>query len=161
MPSFDLVSRANLPEVDNALNNIKREIGQRFDFKNSKCGIDRKESIVTVLADDDLKLRQMHELIRVHFTRRGVDVEALEYKEPEKAAGDTLRQVITIRQGIDTELAKKIGKAVKDSRLKVQSAIQGDEMRITGKNKDDLQKSIALIREMEVGLPLQFVNFRE
>ena len=161
MPSFDVVSKANLPEVDNALNNIKREMGTRFDFKGSKCTIDRKEAVVTVLADDDLKLRQLHELIKVHFTRRGVDVEALEYKEPEKAAGEALRQTITIRQGIDAELAKKIGRAIKDNKLKVQTTTQGDEMRVTGKNRDDLQGAIALIKEMKAGLPLQFVNFRE
>lgn len=161
MPSFDVVSKANLPEVDNALNNIRREMGQRFDFKGSKCSIDRKENVLTVLADDDLKLRQMHELIKVHFTRRGVDVEALEYKDPEAATGDSLRQIINVRQGIDAELAKKIGRAVKDGKLKVQATTQGDEMRVTGKNRDDLQGAIALIKEMKVGLPLQFVNFRE
>jgi uncharacterized protein YajQ (UPF0234 family) len=161
MPSFDVVSKANIPEVDNALNNIKREIGQRFDFKGSKSSIERKESAITILADDDLKLKQLHELIKVHFTRRGVDIEALAYKEPERASGDTLRQAVTIRQGIDAEMAKKIVKGVKDSKLKVQAAIQGDELRVTGKNRDDLQQAIALIKQMGLGQPVQFVNFRD
>ena len=161
MPSFDVVSHTNLPEVDNALNNIKREIGQRFDFKGSKCAIDRAGDVLTLLADDDLKLRQLHELIKVHFTRRNVDIEALLYKEPERAAGDSLRQLITIRQGIEAELAKKVVKNVKDSKLKVQTTIQGDELRVTGKNRDDLQKAIALIKDMKLDLPVQFVNFRD
>lgn len=161
MPFFDVVSKTNLPEVDNALNNIKREIGTRFDFKNSKCSIERTDNSMIILADDDLKLRQMQELVKVHFTRRGVDIEALEYKDPEKATGDTLRQSVNIRQGIDAPLAKKIVKAVKDSKIKVQATIQGEELRITGKNRDDLQQSITLIKEMDAGLPLQFINFRE
>ena len=161
MPSFDIVSKTNVPEVDNALNNIKREIGTRFDFKNSRCSIDRKDNEMTILADDDLKLRQMQELIKVHFTRRGVDIEALTYKDPEPAAGGTLRQSVTIRQGIEAELAKKIVKAVKDGKLKVQTTIQGDELRVTGKNRDDLQSCIALVRERKGGLPLQFINFRD
>jgi len=161
MPSFDVVSKVAIPEVDNALNNIKREMGQRFDFKGSKCAIDRREGTLTILADDDLKLRQMHELVKVHFTRRGVDVAALAYKEPERASGDSLRQAVTIRQGVDAEMAKKIVKGVKDSKLKVQTAIQGDELRVTGKSRDDLQEAIALIKEMGLGQPLQFVNFRE
>ncbi len=161
MPSFDVVSHTNLPEVDNALNNIKREIGQRFDFKGSKCAIDRAGDVLTLLADDDQKLRQLHELIKVHFTRRTVDIEALLYKEPERAAGDSLRQLITIRQGIEAELAKKVVKNVKDSKLKVQTTIQGDELRVNGKNRDDLQKAIALIKDMKLDLPVQFVNFRD
>lgn len=161
MPSFDVVSKANLPEIDNALNNIKREISTRYDFKGSKCSLDRKANEMTLLADDDLKLRQIHELVKIHFTRRGVDIEALEYKDPEKAVGDSLRQIINIRQGIEAEISKKIVKAIKDNKVKVQTSVQGDEMRVTGKSRDDLQQSIVLIKEMKVGLPLQFINFRD
>ncbi|MBF8298986.1 MAG: hypothetical protein HW397_35 [Dehalococcoidia bacterium] len=161
MPSFDVVSKTNIAEVDNALNNIKREIGQRFDFKNSKCSIDRTDNTLTVLADDELKLRQLHEMVKVHFTRRAVDIEALAYKEAERAAGDSLRQTVTIRQGIDSELAKKMVKGIKDSKIKVQTTIQGDELRVTGKNRDDLQAAIALIKDMGLGLPVQFANFRD
>ena len=161
MPSFDVVSKTNMAEVDNALNNIKREMDTRFDFKNTKCSVERKDGTLTILADDELKLRQMLELVKVHFTRRGVDIEALAYKDLEKAAGGSIRQVATIRQGVEAELAKKIVKAVKDGKFKVQTTIQWDELRVAGKNRDDLQACIAVIKEMHVGLPLQFVNFRE
>jgi uncharacterized protein YajQ (UPF0234 family) len=161
MPSFDVVSKTDLAEVDNALAGIVREIGTRFDFKGSQCSIERADAIVTVLADDDLKLRQMQELVKVHFTRRKVDAGALEFKDPEKASGNKLRQSITIKQGIDSELAKRLVKDIKGSKLKVQAAIQGDELRISGKKRDDLQAAIAMIRELKITLPLQFVNFRD
>lgn len=161
MPSFDVVSKTDMAEVDNALNGMTREIAQRFDFKGSKCGIDRKDSELTILADDDLKLRQMHELLRVYLTRRNVDPGALEFKPPEKASGNMLRQTVLVRQGIDKDLAKTIVKHVKDSKLKVQAAIQGDELRISGKKRDDLQEAIAVIRAIKIEQPLQFVNFRD
>lgn len=161
MPSFDIVSRTNVAEVDNALNNITREISQRFDFKNGHCSIVRSDNTLTILADDDVKLRQMHELIQTHFTRRGVDIAALQYKPVEKATGDTLREVGTIRQGIDAELSKKIVKGIKDGKLKVQASIQGEELRVTGKKRDDLQDAIALVKGLKLDLPLQYVNMRE
>jgi cyclic-di-GMP-binding protein len=161
MPSFDIVSKTDLAEVDNALAGIAREIATRFDFKGSKCSIVRAELAITVLADDDLKLRQLHELIKVHFTRRKVDPRALDYQEPEKAAGNTLRQVIAIRQGIDAELARRLVKELKGSKLKVQAAIQGPELRVSGKKRDELQAAIAAIRELKIEQPLQFVNFRD
>lgn len=161
MPSFDVVSKTDMAEVDNALNGMTREIGQRFDFKGSKCGIERKDSELTILADDDLKLRQMHELLRVYLTRRNVDPGALEFKTPEKASGNMLRQAVVVRQGIDKDLAKTVVKHIKDSKLKVQAAIQGDELRISGKKRDDLQEAIVVIRAIEIEQPLQFVNFRD
>ena len=161
MPSFDVVSKTNMAEVDNALNGIMREVGQRFDFKGSKTSIERREGSLWILADDDTKLRQMHELLKTYLIRRKVDPAALEYKTPEKASGDTLRQEILVRQGVNQDLAKKIIKAVKDSKIKVQATIQGDELRVSGKKKDDLQAGIALIKEMKVDMPLQYVNFRE
>jgi uncharacterized protein YajQ (UPF0234 family) len=161
MPSFDVVSKTDMAEVDNALAGMSREIGTRFDFKGSKCTIERKEMVVTVLADDDLKLKQMQELIKVHFTRRKVDPGALDYKDPEKASGNTLRQLVTIKQGIDAELARTLVKEIKGSKLKVQAAIQGDELRITGKKRDDLQAAIAHLKGLKVTQPLQFVNFRD
>jgi uncharacterized protein YajQ (UPF0234 family) len=161
MPSFDVVSKTELAEVDNALAGIQREIATRFDFKGSKCTIERKEAVITVLADDELKLKQMQELIKVHFTRRKVDPGALDYKDPEKATGNSLRQLITVKQGIDAELARKVVKELKGSKLKVQAAIQGDELRISGKKRDDLQAAIAHIRTLKIELPLQFVNFRD
>ena len=161
MPSFDVVSKTDLAEVDNALAGIAREIATRFDFKGSQCTIERAEALITVLADDDLKLRQMQELIKVHLTRRKVDAGALDYKDPERASGNKLRQAITIKQGIDAELAKRLVKEIKGSKLKVQAAIQGDELRVSGKKRDDLQAAIAAIRGLKIEQPLQFVNFRD
>ena len=161
MPSFDIVSRIDLAEVDNALAGIKREITTRFDFKGSKCAIDRNESEITVTADDDLKLKQMHELLKVHLTRRKVEPGALDFKTPEKAAGNTLRQAIALKQGIDADLARRLVREVKDSKLKVQAAVQGGELRITGKKRDDLQAVIGLVRGLKIEQPLQYVNFRE
>ena len=161
MPSFDIVSKTELPEVDNALNAMRREIEQRFDFKGSKCSIERDDQELTVLADDDLKLRQMHELLKGHLTRRKVDAGALDFQEPEKAAGQSLRQKVIVRQGIAQHIAKKIVKKMKSSKLKVQVAIQGDELRVTGKKRDDLQSAIELVKGMKNELPLQYVNFRD
>jgi len=161
MPSFDVVSKTDLNEVDNALQNIAREISTRFDFKNSKSKIERAESVLTLNADDQPKLKQMHELLKAHMVRRKIDPSALEFKDPERASGDMVRQEIVIKQGIDRELAKQLVKAIKDAKLKVQAAIQGDELRISGKKRDDLQEAIALIRTLKVEQPLQFVNFRD
>jgi len=161
MPSFDIVSKTELAEVDNALAGITREIGTRFDFKGAKCSIERKDNELTVLADDQLKLDQMHELIKVYFTRRKLDAGALDYKTVEKASGNTVRQVITVKQGLEQELAKKITKAIKDAKLKVQVAIQGDELRVSGKKRDDLQDAIAFVKGMKIEQPLQYENFRD
>jgi len=161
MPTFDIVSKVNLPEVDNAVQNLMREVSQRFDFKNSKCSIERDDGGLTVLADDDYKLRQLHDLLRGHLTRRKVDAAALEFKEPERASGDTLRQTITIRQGVPQEIAKRIVKGIKDNKMKVQASVQGEEVRVTGKSRNDLQSVIALVKDMKTDLPLQYVNFRD
>ncbi len=161
MPSFDIVSRIDLAEVDNALAGISREIATRFDFKGSKCSIERKEHVLMILADDDLKLKQMHELLKVYLTRRKVEPGALDYKTPEKASGNAVRQTIALRQGVDTELGRQLIRAIKDSKLKVQVSIQGDEVRVTGKKRDDLQSAIAAIRGLKIEQPLQYLNFRE
>jgi cyclic-di-GMP-binding protein len=161
MPSFDVVSKLDLAEVDNALAGMSREIATRFDFKGSNCSIKREEGTMTVLADDDLKLKQMHELLKTHLTRRKVDAAALEFKPPEKASGNAVRQAVLLKQGIDKELAKRLVREIKDSKLKVQVAIQGDELRVTGKKRDDLQAAIAHLRGVKTEQPLQYVNFRE
>ncbi|CAA7627589.1 YajQ family cyclic di-GMP-binding protein [Magnetospirillum sp. SS-4] len=161
MPSFDIVSKTNMAEVDNALAGITREVAQRFDFKGSKCSVERKDQIITVLADDDAKLKQMHELLKVHFTRRSVDPKALDYQTVEKASGNSVRQPIRIKDGIESVLAKRLAKEIKDSKMKVQVAIQGDELRVTGKKRDDLQEAIALLKTLDVDQPLQFINFRD
>jgi uncharacterized protein YajQ (UPF0234 family) len=161
VPSFDIVSRVDLAEVDNAIAGINREISTRFDFKGSKCTLERNEGELRLVADDDLKLKQMHELLKVHLTRRKVEPGALDYKPPEKAAGNTVRQTITLRQGIDADLARRLVREIKDGKLKVQAAVQGGELRITGKKRDELQVAIALIRGLKIEQPLQYVNFRE
>jgi uncharacterized protein YajQ (UPF0234 family) len=161
MPTFDIVSKTDLAEVDNALHGMVREIGQRFDFKGSKCTIERLENVLTVNADDALKLKQMHELLKTHLTRRKLDAGALEFKEPEKASGNTVRQTIIVRQGVAADLAKRIVREIKDGKLKVQVAIQGDELRVSGKKRDDLQAAIQLVRGLKIEQPLQYVNFRD
>jgi len=161
VPSFDIVSRIELAEVDNALAGIMREIGTRFDFKGSKCRVERQEEVLNVIADDELKLKQMHELLKVHMTRRKVDPAALEYKPPEKASGNTLKQTIILRHGVDANLARQLIREIKDAKLKVQVSIQGDELRVTGKKRDDLQAAIAVARGMKIEQPLQYVNFRD
>ena len=161
MPSFDIVSKTDLTEVDNAINGARREIDTRFDFKGSKCTIERSDESITLLADDDMKLRQMQELLKGYITRRKLDAGALEFKDPERASGNFVRQEVIVKQGIDRELAKQIVKAIKDAKLKVQTAIQGDELRVTGKKRDDLQEAIALIRGLKIEQPLQYENFRD
>lgn len=161
MPSFDIVSETDLAEVDNAIHGVAREIGTRFDFKGSKCTIERKEALITLLADDDMKLRQMQELLRGYMVRRKLEASALEFKDPQTASGNTLRQEVNIKHGIDQTLAKRIVKEIKDSKLKVQVSIQGDELRITGKKRDELQEAIAFVRAMKIDQPLQYQNFRD
>lgn len=161
MPSFDIVSHTNLAEVDNALNAMRREISQRFDFKGSQCTIERDDTALTINADDDLKLKQMQELLQSHAARRKVDHRVFDYQTPEKAAGQSVRLKVTIRQGIGSDIAKKIVKSVKGTKIKVQLAIQGDELRVSGKKRDDLQEAIAHVKGMKIEQPLQFENFRD
>ena len=161
MPSFDIVSKTDLEEVDNALANMVREMSQRYDFKNSKSKIERKEAEITIDADDELKLKQMHELLQGHLARRKIDAGILDYKAVEKAAGQSVRQKVLIRQGIDRELAKRLVKDIKDGKLKVQVNVQGDELRVSGKKRDDLQAVIQLVKGLSIDLPLQYVNFRD
>jgi cyclic-di-GMP-binding protein len=161
MPSFDIVSKTDLTEVDNAINGARREIDTRFDFKGAKCTIERNDAAITLLADDDMKLKQMQELLKGYVTRRKLDAGALEFKDPERASGNAVRQEVIVKQGIEQKLGKEIVKAIKDAKLKVQTSIQGDELRVTGKKRDDLQEAIALIRGMKIDQPLQYVNFRD
>ena len=161
MPSFDIVSKTDLAEIDNALANMTREMGQRYDFKGSQSRVERKEAEITIDADDELKLKQMHELLQGHLARRKIEPGVLGYKTVEKAAGQAVRQKALIRQGIDRELAKRLVKEIKDGRYKVQVSVQGDELRVSGKKRDDLQAVIQHIKGLSVELPLQYVNFRD
>lgn len=161
MPSFDVVSRTDLQEVENALQGAMREISTRYDFKGSNCSIERQDEVLTIRADDDFKLKQVQELLRGHLARRKLDVGAFEFKDPEKASGNSLRQTVLVKQGIERELAQKIVKEIKSAKLKVQVAIQGDELRISGKKRDDLQAAIACIKGLKLDQPLQYVNMRD
>ncbi len=161
MPSFDIVSKLDLAEVDNALAGLTREISTRFDFKGSKSTVTMEKGVMTILADDEMKLRQVQELLKMHMTRRKIETGALDFKTAEKAAGQSMRQVVALKQGLDQELAKRITRSIKDSKLKVQASIQGDELRISGKKRDDLQEAIAHVRGMKIEQPLQYVNFRD
>ena len=161
MPSFDIVSRTKIPEVDNAIQGATREISTRYDFKGSACSIERTDDTLTILADDNLKLRQVQELLRGYLVKRKVAPGAFYFQEPEKASGDSLRQTVAIKQGLERELARKIVKSIKGAKMKVQVANQGDELRVSGKKRDDLQAAMALVKEMKLDQPLQYVNFRD
>ncbi len=163
MPSFDVVSRVDMQEMDNAVNQVKKEIGTRFDFRGSKTqmDLDRKEGQVHILTEDDMKLRAIKDMLIAKAVHRSIDAKALTFGSPEKAGGDMVRQTVTVANGIDVEIARKVVKLVKDTKLKVQAAIQGDEVRITGKQRDDLQDGLNAIKEADLGVPLQFGHDRE
>lgn len=160
MPSFDIVSEVNLHEVTNAVDQATREVSQRFDFKGTNAKFELKDTVVTLSAQADFQLKQMLEILRLKLSKRGIDVACLKIDEP-VTTGQTAKQVVTLRQGVDTELGKKIQRLIKDSKLKVQAAIQDKQLRVTGKNRDDLQEAIALIRKGGFDMPLQFTNFRD
>ena len=161
MPSFDITSKTDLAEVDNAIDGVMREVGTRYDFKGSIAKVERKENALEIHADDNLKLKQVEELVKGYFVRRKLDPGALDWQTPERASGNSVRQTVVIKQGIDRDLAKQIVKALKDAKTKVQAAVQGDELRITGKKRDDLQAAIALVKGLDVELPLDYGNFRD
>ena len=161
MPSFDIVSKTDITSVDNALQGVIKEMQVRYDFKGSKSEVSKTDETITILADDDLKRRQVEELLVTHLTRKGVDTKALEFGKLEQAGGNMVRQTITVKQGVQRDVAQKIVKAIKSSKLKTQAAVQGDEIRVTGKKRDDLQATMAMIKELDVDLPLQFENFRD
>jgi uncharacterized protein YajQ (UPF0234 family) len=161
MPSFDVVSEASLVEVRNALDQANKEIANRFDFKGSDARIEQKERELTAYADDDFKLGQVRDVLLAKFAKRGVDVRFLENGDPQKISGDKLKQPITIRHGVSGDLAKRIVRLIKDSKLKVQASIQGDTVRVTGAKRDDLQAAIALLRKEITDVPLGYENFRD
>jgi uncharacterized protein YajQ (UPF0234 family) len=161
MPSFDIVSEVNLAEAANAVQNVTREIAQRYDFKNSKSKVELAETVMTIHADDGLKLKQMQEILQGHLQKRGIAPGSLDYQKEEQATGQSVRQVVKLKQGIDKELAKRIVKEIKDGKFKVQASIQGDELRVSGKKRDDLQEVIAFVKGLAIEQPLQFKNFRD
>jgi uncharacterized protein YajQ (UPF0234 family) len=161
MPSFDVVSKIDLMELDNALNTAKKELGQRYDFRGTKTDLERTPEGIILRSSDEPHAVSALTVLRERMAKRGVSQRALDPQPVEAAGGQTVRQLIRIKQGIETETAKKMVKAVKDAKLKVQAQIQGDELRVTGKNRDDLQATIAFLRKGDYGVDLQFVNFRD
>jgi uncharacterized protein YajQ (UPF0234 family) len=163
MPSFDVVSHVDMQEMDNAVNMVKKEVRARYDFRGSKTEVelDRKTGGIRFLTEDEMKLRALHDLLIEKAVKRGIDTKAFSFPKPEQAAGDMLRQEVEVTTGIDTDTARRLVKLVKDSKLKVQAAIQGDELRISGKKRDDLQSVIRLLKEADAEIPLQFVNMRD
>jgi len=161
MPSFDIVCEMDMQEMDNAVNQVKKEITTRYDFKYSKANIELTDGVIHLKGDDVNNLNTVCEILRAKMVRRKLESKSLEYGDVESATGDSKRQIVTIKQGVDKELAKKIVKVIKQEKMKVQAAIQGEQVRITGKKRDDLQAAMALVRGMDADRPLNFTNFRD
>ena len=161
MPSFDTVCEANFVEVKNAVENTAKEIGTRFDFKGSSAAIELKDKEITLIGDADFQLTQIEDILRNKLTKRNVDVRFLDKGDVQKIGGDKVKQVIKVRDGIETELGKKIQRLIKDSKMKVQAAIQDGKLRVSGAKRDDLQAAMALIRKEIDDTPLSFDNFRD
>jgi hypothetical protein len=161
MPSFDVVSKVDPQEVDNAVNQARKEIGQRYDFKGTKTTIDVDKERIHIVSDDDFKVKAVVDVLQSKIVRRGISLKALVYGKIEPAASGLAKQTITIQQGVDADRARRIVKLIKDAKLKVQVQIQADQLRVSGKKRDDLQIVIQLLKAQDLDLPLQFVNFRD
>lgn len=161
MPSFDTVLEADFVEVKNAVENASKEIGTRFDFKGTSAAVELKDKEITMYGDAEFQLQQVEDLLRNKLTKRNVDVRFLDIEKVQKVGGDKVKQVVKIKNGIESELAKKLQKLIKDSKMKVQASIQGESVRITGAKRDDLQAAMALIRKDLADHPLSFNNFRD
>lgn len=160
MPSFDIVSKVEMQEIDNAVNQTVKEIAQRYDFKGSKSEITLEKEAIKILADDDFRLKAIVDILQSKLIKRGISIKALQYGKPETASGGMVRQTLTIQQGVSKEKGKDIVAVIKDSKLKVQAQIQDDQVRVTGKNIDDLQEIIGILKGKDLGIELQYVNFR-
>jgi uncharacterized protein YajQ (UPF0234 family) len=160
MPSFDIVSELDLHEVANAIDQANREVGTRFDFKGSDAKYELNEAVVTLVAKADFQLKQMLDILRLKLSKRGIDLACMKIDDA-LIAGQSAKQVVTLRQGIETELGKKIQRVIKDSKLKVQAAIQDKKLRVTGKSRDDLQEVMALVKGAKLEMPFQYNNFRD
>ena len=161
MPSFDVVSRLDHQEIDNAIGNATREITTRYDYKGSDTSMEKKENSIIVTTDDEMKAGQVNDMLVTHLVRRKVDPLCLKKKDLEKAGGNKIRQTYDLIEGIEQTLCKKITSDVKSSKLKVQVKINGNELRVDGKKKDDLQSVMKLIEDSNIGIPVQFINFRD
>ena len=161
MPSFDIVSEVNQVEVRNAVDQANKEVSTRFDFKGSDARVEIAEKTLTLYADNEFQLSQVADILTAKLTKRGVDVRSLKYGDVEKISGNKVKQVLTVRVGIEQELAKKVVRLIKDSKMKVQASIQGDAVRVSGTKRDDLQAAIALVKKSITDYPVQFGNFRD
>ena len=161
MPSFDVVSQVDMQEVANALQQTRKEVEQRYDFKGSKTEIEQEKNAVKITSENDFKVKAVVDILQSKFVKRSINLKSLEYGKIEPAAGGAARQLITIHQGLDTDAAREVVKLIKDTKIKVQAQVQDDQVRVTGKKRDDLQEAIALLRRSEFDRPLQCDNFRD
>ena len=160
MPSFDIVSEFDMQELTNAVDQANRELTSRFDFKGTKACFEQEKNVVTLVAEADFQLTQLRDILEAKLVKRGIDVRCLKVEDPQVAIHQA-RQKITVQEGIETALAKKITQLIKEAKLKVQASIQGEKVRVTGKKRDDLQEVIAFLRDAKIEMPLQFDNFRD
>lgn len=163
MPSFDIVSKINFQELDNAVNSVLRELTNRYDFKGAKFSVElqQKDNKIMISAEDEYKIGQIGDSLKTFCVKRGVDPKALDFQKEELAGGNTIKREIKLKNGIEQEVAKKITKQIKDTKMKVQASIRGDEVRVEGKKRDDLQEAMSFIRSTAYEIPLQFINFRD
>jgi uncharacterized protein YajQ (UPF0234 family) len=161
MPSFDIVSEIDKPELNNAVHQANKELNTRFDFKGSDARVETTDKTLTVFADSDFQVKQAVDVLTIKLAKRGIDLACLKYREIEEIGGAKARQIIDLQEGINSDLGRKLVKQIKDKKLKVQTAIQGEQLRVTGKKRDDLQEVIAFLNESDAEIPLQFNNFRD
>jgi hypothetical protein len=161
MPSFDIVSELDKPEIKNAVEQANKEVANRFDFKGSDARIEQAELVLTIYADDDFKLDQVQEVLNAKLIKRGVDIRCMELGKVEKVSGNKVKRITTLKSGLETELSKKIVRLLKDSKMKVTASIQGESVRVSGAKRDILQDAIALVRKSITDFPLQYQNFRD
>ena len=161
MPSFDVVSKLDMQEIDNSISNSMKEITQRYDFKGSNSKIERSDKIITLTTEDELKAKQVLDILNGHIIKRNVDTRSIKLKNSEPASGNTIRQTFDLIEGVDQDISKKIISTIKSSKMKVQVKIQGNELRVSGAKRDNLQEAIQIIKDLDLPVPLQYVNFRD
>ena len=161
MPSFDVVSKLDMQEIDNSISNSMKEITQRYDFKGSNSKIERNDKIITLTTEDELKAKQVLDILNGHIIKRNVDTRSIKLKNSESASGNTIRQTFDLIEGVDQDISKKIISTIKSSKMKVQVKIQGNELRVSGAKRDNLQDAIQIIKDLDLPVPLQYVNFRD
>ncbi|RPG97513.1 MAG: YajQ family cyclic di-GMP-binding protein [Candidatus Pelagibacter sp. TMED239] len=161
MPSFDVVSKLDMQEIDNSISNSMKEITQRYDFKGSNSKIERTDKTITLTTEDELKAKQVLDILNGHIIKRNVDTRSIKLKNSESASGNTIRQTFDLIEGVDQDISKKIISTIKSSKMKVQVKIQGNELRVSGAKRDNLQEAIQIIKDLDLSVPLQYVNFRD